>query len=680
MGSRLFRKYALFFSALVGLSLLLSGLLGIHDSYRENKRALMRLQQEKAQAAALRIAQYLTEVELKIATTTEPQAGVSALDQRKAEIQILRRTRAIKSISLLDPQGLEVLRVSRLAADVQHSGHDFSKADWFARVRSGLPYRSTVRVRDEAMYVTVAMAVGPPAAGITVVEIDLEFLLEGITQIKVGDTGLAYVVDEGGHLIAHPDMGLVLQHKDMAPLPQVKAALRDRSDVSLAQVSALDMAGKPVLTSFGVIPYLNWIVFVQQPTEEAYRPLYAQALRGILLVLAGMVLTVLATVALVRKMVQPIRALRDGAKLIGHGVFDQPITVHTGDELEDLADEFNQMAEKLNASYTLLEQKVAQRTLELRTSEQSLKEAQQIAGLGSYEFEVVTNRWTSSEVLDTLLGIAPTYPHTPEGWTALLHPDDRRAWVKYFADDLIGEGRAFDKVLRIVRYSDQATRWVHGLGRVERDASGHAIKVKGTIQDITDSKLLADKVRQLAFYDPLTGLPNRRLLDDRLNQSMAASKRSGQYAAVMFLDLDNFKPLNDAHGHGVGDLLLVEVARRLTECVREMDTVARLGGDEFVVMLSELDTDKAVSIAQAHVVAEKIRTSLALPYHLAVVVTGQTAAVVVHQCSASIGVAVFVNHEATQTDILKWADAAMYRAKEAGRNAVRFHQPSVPNS
>jgi diguanylate cyclase (GGDEF)-like protein len=171
----------------------------------------------------------------------------------------------------------------------------------------------------------------------------------------------------------------------------------------------------------------------------------------------------------------------------------------------------------------------------------------------------------------------------------------------------------------------------------------------------------------------LTGLPNRRLLDDRLSQTMAASKRSALYGALMFLDLDNFKPLNDTHGHGVGDLLLAEVARRLTDCVREMDTVARLGGDEFVVMLSDLDADKVVSIAQAYLVAEKVRVSLALPYLLMAATAGQVVSKVEHHCSASIGVVVFVNHEANQTDILKWADAAMYQAKDAGRNAVRFY-------
>ena len=118
---------------------------------------------------------------------------------------------------------------------------------------------------------------------------------------------------------------------------------------------------------------------------------------------------------------------------------------------------------------------------------------------------------------------------------------------------------------------------------------------------------MEDQIRQLAFLDPLTRLPNRRMLDDRLSQAIAASKRSGRYAAVMALDLDNFKRINDAHGHAVGDLLLIEVARRITSCVREVDTVARIGGDEFVAMLCELDTDKTQSAWQAKRIAEKVR-------------------------------------------------------------------------
>ncbi|MDH4234477.1 MAG: PAS domain S-box protein [Gallionella sp.] len=198
-----------------------------------------------------------------------------------------------------------------------------------------------------------------------------------------------------------------------------------------------------------------------------------------------------------------------------------------------------------------------------------------------------------------------------------------------------------------------------------------------TLHDITNRKAAEDQIRNLAFYDTLTHLPNRRMLNDRLGQTMAASKRSGCYAALMFLDLDNFKPINDTHGHGVGDLLLKEVASRLTSCVREVDTVSRFGGDEFVVMLSELDKDKQTSTAQASIVAEKIRTTLAEPFLLTFKHEKKVETAVEHHCTASIGVVLFINHEASAEDILKWADMAMYQAKDAGRNLVRFYEEKV---
>lgn len=174
------------------------------------------------------------------------------------------------------------------------------------------------------------------------------------------------------------------------------------------------------------------------------------------------------------------------------------------------------------------------------------------------------------------------------------------------------------------------------------------------------------QIRNLAYFDTLTRLPNRRLLDDRLSLAMAVSKRSGRYGALMFIDLDNFKPLNDMHGHGIGDLLLIQVASRISGCVREMDTVARFGGDEFVVMLCELDADKAESAAQASRVAEKIRGALAAPYRL----TGKPGETIEHRCTASIGVVLFANHEASLEEIIKWADLEMYRAKDEGRDRV----------
>ena len=183
--------------------------------------------------------------------------------------------------------------------------------------------------------------------------------------------------------------------------------------------------------------------------------------------------------------------------------------------------------------------------------------------------------------------------------------------------------------------------------------------------------LVLMEINKLALYDTLTNLANRRLLNDRLGQILSSRKRAGRYAALIFIDLDNFKPLNDAHGHAVGDLLLVAAARRISGCVRETDTVARFGGDEFVVVLGDLATDKVTSTRQAGMIAEKIRLSLADPYHFTIKHEGGGDTIIVHHCTSSIGVAVFNNHQLDPDDVLKWADAAMYQAKEAGRNLIR---------
>ena len=192
--------------------------------------------------------------------------------------------------------------------------------------------------------------------------------------------------------------------------------------------------------------------------------------------------------------------------------------------------------------------------------------------------------------------------------------------------------------------------------------------------DIVERKRMEEQVRQLAFYDPLTHLPNRRLLGDRLTQTLLASKRSAIYGALMFMDLDNFKALNDKHGHSAGDFLLVEVATRLKACVREIDTVARFGGDEFVVLLGELALSPRESKSKADVIAEKIRLALAAPYTLALVREGADAVTLVHHCTASIGVTLFIGGELSQEDILMRADAVMYEAKAQGRNRVQFYE------
>jgi diguanylate cyclase (GGDEF)-like protein/PAS domain S-box-containing protein len=205
-----------------------------------------------------------------------------------------------------------------------------------------------------------------------------------------------------------------------------------------------------------------------------------------------------------------------------------------------------------------------------------------------------------------------------------------------------------------------------------RDSQGNIQHYVSLFSDISERKQMEQQLNQLAFHDTLTGLPNRRLLSDRFKQITSQNKRYDAYGALMFIDLDNFKPLNDRHGHAAGDLLLIEAALRLEGCIREMDTIARFGGDEFVVMLGQLDKDKAIATAQTSIVADKILARLSKPYLLKTIDDGTPNNLIEHHCTASIGVTLFSHHTPNLGDIMKWADIAMYQAKNAGRNQVYF--------
>jgi diguanylate cyclase (GGDEF)-like protein/PAS domain S-box-containing protein len=199
-------------------------------------------------------------------------------------------------------------------------------------------------------------------------------------------------------------------------------------------------------------------------------------------------------------------------------------------------------------------------------------------------------------------------------------------------------------------------------------ATGANTHYVGTFSEITQNKEAEAEIHRLAYYDALTQLPNRRLLHDRISQALAGSLRSGRFGALLFLDLDNFKNLNDTRGHDVGDQLLIETARRILSQVREGDSVARLGGDEFVVLLEDLSPEAQESAVQAGLVGEKIRQALALPFVLGTVE---------FHCTVSIGAAVLRGHDESVDTVLKHADLALYKAKNAGRNTLRFFDPAM---
>jgi signal transduction histidine kinase len=363
---RLVRKYLAIMVALVTGALLVSGAVQIYYAYNESKAALVALQREKAGSAASKIENYVREIERQLVWTTQPLLvpAAAAIEQRRLDAgRLQRQVLAITEVSHLDATGHEQLQVSRLKMDVIGSRVDYSNDPKFKVPRSGRTYFGPVYFRKGSEpYMTIAM---PQAGGgVTAAEVNLKFIWDVVSQIKVGKAGLAYVVDGGGALIAHPDISLVLQNRNLAGLAQVKAVLADvpgDAEVTIAK----DLKGRDVLTAHARIATLGWVVLVEQPLEEAFAPLRASAYRTVVLVALGIVLAAVASVVLARRLARPIQALQASAATIGAGALDHQISIRTGDELEALADEFNRMTGRLRESYANLEQKVEDRTREL---------------------------------------------------------------------------------------------------------------------------------------------------------------------------------------------------------------------------------------------------------------------------------------------------------------------------
>ena len=323
---RLLTKYSAFIIALVSAALLASGATSLYFSYRENQEHLIVLQREKALAAATRIEQYVADIEHQIGWTALPQvgAGSNPIEQRRYEyLKLLRQAPAITEVAWIDASGKEQLRVSRLAMDVAGAASDFANDPKFLGVKGGKTSYSPVYFRKETEpYMTISRPAGGAGGGVTVAEVNLKFVWEVVSRIQIGKAGLAYVVNSAGTLIAHPDISLVLQKTDLSRLSQVAALTTPADD---DKPIASNLKGEQVLTAHAPIPTLNWTVFVELPLAEAFAPLYASILRIGLLLLAGLVLSMLASVYLARVMVTPIRALQRGAAQIGAGQLDQRI-------------------------------------------------------------------------------------------------------------------------------------------------------------------------------------------------------------------------------------------------------------------------------------------------------------------------------------------------------------------
>jgi diguanylate cyclase (GGDEF)-like protein/PAS domain S-box-containing protein len=432
----------------------------------------------------------------------------------------------------------------------------------------------------------------------------------------------------------------------------------------------------------------------------------------VLIFLLTLLSAVILSAYLSRDILRPIKALVGVTHRLAEGDPLARASATVDDEIGELARSFNHMTENLLATQSELqdknvaleraqqelERRVEERTLQLAGANQSLKN--EISERINAQLEAIRAHQDLAEremLLRQIMDIAPIticlldmsgritlannsmaemfgYPMEAllgMNHLALADPLETDVRRQNMLALMNGEIPVIDRDRRFLRANGERF-WGHLTAKLFCDPSGQTLGLVGVIADISERKRIEEQIRNLAYYDSLTQLPNRRMLHDRLAMALANGKRNGEFGALMLLDLDNFKRINDERGHAVGDLLLIEVAHRLSAGVREVDTVARLGGDEFVIVLGRLDADAAASREQARAIAEKLLSSLARPYLLSSAQEGKSEEAIEHHCPSSIGVTLFNGQEENQNEILKRADDAMYQAKACGRNTIRF--------
>jgi adenylate cyclase len=368
----LFGKYVLALVGLVVFVLAVNGALESWISYRATRTTLIDAMSEKAEATSKRIEQSVTDLERDISRVT--RASASTIDQHRADYaQLLNDVPAVKQLALLSGQGRELLRLSRTSILVS-GGADFSRDLRFSETMTkGVDY-APATFRASEPYMSISVAQSGFNAGVAIGDIDLHFLSDFLGEAQVGKATFAYVVDSHGRVLATSERGPAIG-KDLSQLPQVAAMITPGGQMPSL---GTDIEGSSVLTAASPVSRFGWHVFFEQPTAQALAPIRDQLLRVALLIALGLAVAILASTLLARRMLVPITALRAGARRLGAGDFSQRIDVHTADELEELADQFNSMAGQLAETYGVLEAKVEERTRDLAQSVNELKVLEEV--------------------------------------------------------------------------------------------------------------------------------------------------------------------------------------------------------------------------------------------------------------------------------------------------------------
>jgi len=386
-GGRLLRHYFVMSVILIGGGLIVSGVCEIYFRFHEIRQHIALLQQEVASGAASRIGQFIQEIHgsMKAATMSREVASEELSPDYKFELErLLLVTPAITEAMALDGDGVVRAHAKRLRGVLPEGRRDFSNSTAFQQAKSGQSYFGQIYfVRESEPYITIAVPIEHLAGkviGVLQAEVNLVYLSENVVSgIAVGETGYAYVASRSGDLIAHPQVKLLLERHNVSGLQQVNEAFGAAPATAGSEGTVTrNLQGEMVFSSYAAIPKLDWAVFIEQPVQEVYRPLYSSIVRSSMIFVLGLVMALVASFFVSRRVLRPLDVLRHGVGRIGKGDLDFRLNLKTGDEIEILAEEFNKMTSSLQEAYAGLEKKVAERTRELVALNQKLDEANRL--------------------------------------------------------------------------------------------------------------------------------------------------------------------------------------------------------------------------------------------------------------------------------------------------------------
>ncbi len=629
------------------------------NTARQSNRDLLHVREEMRLLAALagaRLDDHLSDVTRLVYTL----AGTFPIETTEAERNdaVLRRLAPqfpanVTNVSLWAADGTNI-GTSELPV-IGARGNVADRAFFIAAMREpGLASEAPVRLSKGGEWLGVfALRIVRDARTIGVISVatglpTLPKLLDPDRSLPTG--AVISVIDADGRMVGR---SLEPERWIGQAAPMERALLLQRLAEGRGSAENVGLDGVPRIAGFARSRAIPWLVYVGIPTDTALASASQNSRESLALGVAMLVLGLLLAAWVASRIARPLRELSADARLLGEGRLEHRSRVRTGSEIGMLAYTLNRMAAALQERTAAALRSEERLTLALEGSEQSL-----------FDWDILANRVHYSAHASTLRGGPDqAWEVTPEAMRAFVHPDDLAGLLANMKNALAGKTTVYEAEFR-VRHNDGHWIWLRSRGRVvERNAAGLALRMVGTDADISPQKLAEEQLRQRAEFDALTGLPNRALFNDRLAGAIERARRSGKMMALLFLDLDHLKGINDSRGHGAGDELLKIASERLLAAVRTVDTVARLAGDEFTVIVEGLNTP-----ADAEAVATKLVEAMRPPMRIGGALV---------QVSTSVGLALLEPGDSDPANLLRRADEALYAAKRAGRDRYAI-SPTAP--